>query len=130
VLEVLRERGGELHLIAGDFNALTPGDPTGDPPPGWVPHQDALSTAPRDVMRIFGGAGYADCFRQLHRRAAGYTYTARWPWLRLDRILASPTLARRCLGAEVLQSADATRASDHLPLLVTFQRDDAAAAGK
>jgi exonuclease III len=93
----LKERGGELHLIAGDFNALTLDDTVGEPPLGWAPREDALPTAPRDMLRMFVEAGYTDCFRQLHRRAAGYTYTARWPWLRLDRILASPALSPRCV---------------------------------
>jgi endonuclease/exonuclease/phosphatase family metal-dependent hydrolase len=107
------------HLLAGDLNALWPGDPVGAPPPGVVPRGDALPGAPRDVLRPLAEAGYVDCYRALNDEP-GYTYTADAPWLRLDYLLASAELAAHLRAAGVVTTREAARASDHLPVSAEF----------
>ena len=109
------------HLLAGDFNALRPGDPVGDPPPGVALRGDAVDGAPRRAIGQRLDAGYVDCYRALHPRAPGYTYPAGAPWLRLDYVFASPRLAGRLAACEVVTGAAVARASDHYPLRAVFR---------
>lgn len=120
LLDLMAPRTGRPHLLVGDFNALRPGDPVGTPPPGVIPRGEAVAGAPRPVLGRLLGAGYVDCYRVRRPRAAGYTYPAAAPWLRLDYAFADPTLAARLTGCDRVAGAAATRASDHLPLWATF----------
>ena len=108
----------DAHLLVGDLNALRPGDAIGTPPAGVEPRGDALPGAPRAVLGPIDAAGYVDCFRRLHPHEPGYTYPASAPWLRLDYVFASADVAERVRACEVIATAAARRASDHLPLLV------------
>jgi endonuclease/exonuclease/phosphatase family metal-dependent hydrolase len=119
ILEVLG-RVSDPHLLVGDFNALQPGDPVGEPPTGMEPRGDALPGAPRAVLGQLDAAGYVDCYRSLHAEP-GYTYPADAPWLRLDYAFASPGLAPRLAACDVVASGLAARASDHLPLVVELR---------
>jgi endonuclease/exonuclease/phosphatase family metal-dependent hydrolase len=112
-------RCGAPHLLAGDLNALWPGDAVGAPPPGVIPRGDAAEGAPREALRPLAEAGYVDCCRALHDEP-GYTYPAEAPWLRLDYVLASPNLAARLFAAGVASDGEAARASDHLPVWAEF----------
>jgi exodeoxyribonuclease III len=116
VLRLLRPVAGQPHLLVGDFNAIAPGDPVGTPPEGVVPRGDALPGAPRETIGALLAAGYVDCFRTRHPDEPGYTYPAEHPWLRLDYLFASPSLARHRIDAHVISSAPAARSSDHLPV--------------
>ena len=118
IVDVLASGTGPS-VLAGDFNALSPGEPVGTPPAGVEPRGDALPDAPRDVLEPLAAAGYVDCYRAL-RDDPGYTYTADAPWLRLDYVLASPDLARRLRAVGVVSGGEAARASDHLPVWADF----------
>lgn len=120
ILDLMAARAGRPHLLVGDFNALRPDDPVGTPPPGVVPRGEAVAGVPRPTLGRLLGAGYVDCYRVRHPRAAGYTYPAAAPWLRLDYAFADPTLAARLTGCDRVAGAMAARASDHLPLWATF----------
>ena len=87
ILEVLEQRGGDCHLLAGDLNALRPGDPIGTPPSGEIRRGGAADGAAGLTIRRILDAGYVDCFRQIHQGRPGFTYPAE---------AASPALAR-CL---------------------------------
>jgi endonuclease/exonuclease/phosphatase family metal-dependent hydrolase len=109
-------------LIAGDLNAVAPGDALAVASlPRWI----------RLLARIDGGiqttvvaraldAGYVDCFRALHPAEPGPTLPAWAPTVRLDYLLASPAVARRAVACSVgvPGSARPVAASDHLPLLL------------
>ena len=120
ILDRLAAVGTRPHLLVGDFNALRVGDPIGTPPIGVVPRGEAVAGAPRPAIGQLLAAGYVDCYRHCHPRAAGYTYPAAAPWLRLDYLFADPTLAARLDRCERVASAATMRASDHLPVWATF----------
>ena len=118
ILDVMRHVGDDPHLLVGDLNALRPGDPVGEPPPGVEPRDEAVPGSRRETLEPLVLAGYEDCYRALHRNEAGYTYTAEWPWLRLDYAFGSPALMPRVVGCEVASNGPVVHASDHLPLRV------------
>jgi exodeoxyribonuclease III len=120
ILDVLRPLADQPHLLVGDLNALRPGDPVGTPPPGEEKRGDALPGAPRRAIRLILGAGYVDCYRSLHPQAPGYTYPSHAPWLRLDYIFASPPVAARVWGCDIVMREVAERASDHFPIWAEF----------
>jgi exodeoxyribonuclease-3 len=121
VLEALRTAGDAPHLLVGDLNALTVGDPVGEPPPGVEKRGEAVDGVPRLAIAPLAEAGYVDCYRALHPDESGYTYLAWAPWLRLDYVFASPALAGRLLECDVVRGDLAARASDHLPVRAEFR---------
>ena len=69
-------------------------------------------------------AGYIDCFRRLHPRDDGFTWTPGNRTTRCDYILAEPTLAAALRTCRVVDDVDAVDvASDHFPLLAEFALD-------
>jgi endonuclease/exonuclease/phosphatase family metal-dependent hydrolase len=121
ILERLREAGDRLHALVGDFNALRPGDPVGEPPGAEIRRGDAVDGAPRRTIQQILGAGYVDCYRSRHPASPGYTYPSYHRWLRLDYIFASPALAPWLVTCDVVQDDPATTASDHLPVVAEFE---------
>jgi endonuclease/exonuclease/phosphatase family metal-dependent hydrolase len=126
VLDILRGAGERPHLLAGDFNALRPGDPVGAPPDGVEKRGDAVDGAARPALRPLLAAGYRDCYRAMHNDSPGFTYPADRPWLRLDYIFASPVMAHNLIACDVVRGTAAARASDHLPVRATFRLPSAA----
>jgi exodeoxyribonuclease III len=120
ILQVLSAVGGDLHMLVGDMNALRPADPKGTPPAGEAKRGDAVAGAPRLAIGRILHAGYVDCFRCTHPRSRGFTYPAHAPWLRLDYIFASPSLAKYLGACDVVNTPAARRASDHLPVWATL----------
>src|SRR3954454_12731337 len=102
ILDVLRPLRGRPHLLVGDFNAVLYGDPVGTPPAGvqWRvdPHDPTTGAAIGFVV----DAGYLDCYRAVHSQALGYTYKSEHPWLRLDYVFASPEMAARLKGCDLV----------------------------
>ncbi len=108
-------------LIAGDFNAVAPGDPVN------------VSAWPRNLKRMLalqGGrvlrwaiseviaAGFADCFRSLYPDEDGYTLPTLAPNSRLDYIFMDEVLSGQLTECRVVRDLPAVeRASDHYPLL-------------
>lgn len=121
ILDALRPLTDQPHLLAGDFNALRPGDPVGAPPQGVEKWGDARPGAPRQAIQLIMDAGYTDCYRMLHPQEPGYTYPSGAPWLRLDYIFATPRMAARLHTCEIVTGGHAPRASDHLPLRAEFR---------
>ena len=95
--------GGERWLAHGIDPQLLAGVP---PLPRLVGRLTSLVPESRQVDRVLGrmiqrravplllGRGYADCFRQLHPRAHGYTCATWLPAARIDYVFASPEMAR------------------------------------
>jgi endonuclease/exonuclease/phosphatase family metal-dependent hydrolase len=122
ILQVLEHSRRDRHILAGDLNALRPGDPVGTPATGETRSGDAADDAPRLAIRRILEAGYVDCFRHLHPRRRGFTYPSQSAWLRLDYIFASPGLTPYLDGCDVIDTRLACRASDHLPVVASFYR--------
>jgi endonuclease/exonuclease/phosphatase family metal-dependent hydrolase len=127
VLEHIRRAAPGPHLLAGDFNAIVPGDRVRMVwRPTWLWAQARLwfrvGPVMRRALRPLLKAGYVDCFRLLHSRDDGFTFPASDPKARLDYVFANPTLSvslREC--RVVTQPPDVVRiASDHLPVLAEF----------
>lgn len=112
-------------LIAGDFNAITPGDPTNTRDMALkyqIIHTLNLRRFPRFAMAEIDGAGFVDCFRQLHPDAEGYTIPSPEPLIRIDYIFASAVLAEGLQDCRVVTAPDAAHtASDHYPVVAEFQ---------
>jgi endonuclease/exonuclease/phosphatase family metal-dependent hydrolase len=120
VLDALAAARGGPHLLAGDLNALVPGEAIGTPPSGVEKRGEAVDGVPRLAIAPLLQAGYVDCYRELNAEASGYTYPSASPWLRLDYVFASPELAARLRACDVVGDERAARASDHLPVWAEF----------
>ena len=119
------ENAFAFHLLAGDFNALAPGERfDSSPMPAWIRAMVWLSG--RDIARscIAGmqANGYVDAWRALHsdhERDPGYTFPVWSPHVRLDYVFTPTAYASRFTKCEVRHVPEAVKtASDHLPLLV------------
>ena len=69
--------------------------------------------------------GYADCFRQVHPRARGYTCATWLPAARVDYVFATPDLVSNLITCDVIggrghTDRDVTVASDHFPVVAEF----------
>lgn len=115
----------EFHILAGDFNALAPGehfDPS--PMPAWIRGMVWLSgrDIARSTIEMMRADGYVDAWRTVHSDAEqdpGYTFPVWNPHVRLDYVFTPASYATRVASCEVRRTPDTTRkASDHFPLLV------------
>ena len=114
-----------FHVIAGDFNALAPGeafDPS--PMPAWIRGMVWLSgrDIARSTIELMGSEGYVDAWRKMHPDSVqepGYTFPVWNPHVRLDYVFTPAAYASRVMACEVRRTPEAARtASDHYPLLV------------
>jgi endonuclease/exonuclease/phosphatase family metal-dependent hydrolase len=111
---ILHTIAGRECAIVGDFNAVHPHDEIGTPPP-----EERLEFVARRPIELFIEAGFVDCYRRSHPGERGWTYLTWHPWARLDYVLVSAEIAAGFAECDVVTSADARRASDHFPLVVT-----------
>jgi exonuclease III len=113
-------------LLAGDFNAIAPGDRVRLVwQPAWLWGQARLwfqvGPVMRRALRLLLKAGYVDCFHLLHPHDDGFTFPASDPKARLDYIFADPALSPALRECQVVMQSDAVRiASDHLPVVAEF----------
>jgi endonuclease/exonuclease/phosphatase family metal-dependent hydrolase len=123
-LEHIRRAAPGPHLLAGDFNAIAPGDRVARRPTQlWAQAWLWLQVGPamRRALRPLLKAGYVDCFRRLHPRDDGFTFMASDPRARLDYVFADPALSASLRECRVVTQPDAVKvASDHLPVLAEF----------
>ena len=122
VAAIKREQHG-FHAVAGDFNTLAPGE---------VFDFKALPQKVKATLWLSGGrvqwrtirqmidAGYADVFRSLHPDDPGLTLPAASPHVRLDYVFVPAGGLDRVTRCEVIRTAAAADASDHLPVLAEF----------
>lgn len=125
VLRVIDGGSDAPVVIAGDLNAIAPGDkPVIADLPGWI----------RILLRLDGGigtavlerllsAGYVDAFRDRNPDAPGTTMPAADPTVRLDYVLLDPRLAPALAWCRVWSAggADLVTASDHLPVVAELE---------
>jgi endonuclease/exonuclease/phosphatase family metal-dependent hydrolase len=120
LLRTLSQRERGFHVLVGDFNTLAPGElldirklPRRLRPFVWLSGGRIRWRAVQSVL----DAGYADAFRQLHTTQPGFTFPTWDPHLRLDYLFVPAGDVARIESCEVVTGEEATRASDHLPLM-------------
>jgi exodeoxyribonuclease-3 len=122
LLDGIRAHQEGFHLIAGDFNALAPGELLEVARmPRWIRAMVWLSgrDIERDTIQVMLDEGYVDAWRTLHPDEPGYTLPTWDPHVRLDYIFTPKRYVDRLGACEVVQSPDTVKqASDHLPVLV------------
>lgn len=122
LLEGIRAHQGGVHVIAGDFNALAPGErlevarmPAWIRAMIWVSGNDIA----RRTIQAMLDDGYRDAYKELHPTTEGYTFPTWDPHVRLDYVFVKDRDAVRVRRCEVMTgAARAAEASDHFPLLV------------
>ncbi len=117
-----RDRG-RAHLLLGDFNTLAPADYAGDP--DGLAH---LSAHPEMARLVSEGlhvvprllkAGYTDCFAQAGSGPTA-TFSSQDELARIDFCFAAGPLVSSILACRRIDDAGTRAASDHFPLLTTF----------
>ena len=128
VTEHLRSELGEHEhtVVAGDFN-IAPEDRDVHDPEEWK--DSILCSAPeRDALGVITGLGLSDTFRLFEQPDKSFSW---WDYraaafrrnrgLRIDLILASDGLARRCTACRIDRDArKKERPSDHAPVIADF----------
>ena len=115
-----------FHVLVGDFNTLAPGEVLDvRRMPAWIRGLVWLSgrDIQRDTIQHIKDSGYIDVYRTLHPNDKGYTFPVWDPHVRLDYLFVPKPFGERMTSCEVMNSAEAAKASDHFPLLaqVKFQ---------
>ena len=119
------ERAFAFHVLAGDFNALAPGEVLdASHMPRWIRGMIWLSgrEMARTTISLMRSEGYVDAWRTLHAGEAsdpGYTFPVWNPHVRLDYVFTPAEFGGRFTRCEVRKIPEVSRsASDHYPLLV------------
>lgn len=113
-------------LIAGDFNAILPGDGV-NLRIGTPLHRFILALAYRWGIRIaprlLAKAGWQDSYRAIHPADPGFTFPATARAVRLDHIYLTPPLLPHLRNAFVVTDPESLTksVSDHLPLVVDLE---------
>ena len=123
LLDGIREHQTGFHVIAGDFNALAPGELLEVARmPRWIRAMVWLSgrDIARETIQVMLDEGYADAWRTLHPGDPGYTFPTWDPHVRLDYVFTPQRYAARLRVCDVVRQPDAEIrvASDHHPLVV------------
>lgn len=125
LVEGIRHHQHGFHLIAGDFNALAPGELLRvERMPRWIRAMVWLSgrDIARHTIQHMIDEGYADAWRLLHPGEHGYGFPTWDPHVRLDYVFAPAAYAARLKSCEVMTELPAVKeASDHYPLLVEVE---------
>jgi exodeoxyribonuclease-3 len=114
-----------FHVLAGDFNALAPGEKfDSSPMPAWIRGMVWLSgrDIARSTIEMMKSDGYCEAWRTVHpdlEAEPGYTFPVWNPHTRLDYVFTPAKFASRFTACEVRKTPDKVKvASDHFPLLV------------
>ena len=124
--QLVREKDSfAFHVLAGDFNALAPGERfDSSPMPRWIRGMIWLSgrDIARSTIQMMQTDGYIDAWRAVHsdqEAEPGYTFPVWAPHVRLDYVFTPARYAPCFTSCEVRRTpAQAQTASDHFPLLV------------
>lgn len=119
------ENAFAFHVLAGDFNALAPGERfDSSPMPRWIRAMVWLNgrDIARSTIEMMQSDGYVDAWRVVNsdrEKNPGYTFPVWSPHVRLDYVFTPTQFAERFKSCEVRTSPPAVKsASDHFPLLV------------
>lgn len=131
MLEAIKDHQDGFHIIAGDFNALAPGEVLQFARmPNWI--QAMVWLSGRDISRHtiqhMLDQGYIDAWRAVSE-GEGYTFPTWDPHVRLDYMFMPERYQPAVATCQVFNAVpEATTASDHFPLLVEL--DLAAGPGR
>lgn len=125
-VDQLRQQYRQL-IVVGDFN-IAPDDRDVHDPEAWR-GRVLFSEPEKQAFRDLTGLGLVDCYRLFEQPQADFSW---WDYrangfkrnrgLRIDHILASQTLARRCIGCHIDKTPRAgERPSDHAPVVASFE---------
>jgi endonuclease/exonuclease/phosphatase family metal-dependent hydrolase len=124
------QRSFAFHVLAGDFNALGPGEHfDSSPMPRWIRGMIWLNgrDIARSTIEMMKTDGYVDAWRSLHadqEKEPGYTFPVWGAHVRLDYVFTPAEFASRFKACEVRRTPkEAETASDHFPLLVEIATD-------
>lgn len=130
LLDIAARFDDELHVIMGDFNALSPADYAGRSEElarlqaeacGQEDAKGEMELLPlRAVPRILA-AGYADAWTAAAAGSDGATWPASSPQVRVDYLFVPPALRERLATCRVPDGEPASVASDHRPVLAEFR---------
>jgi exodeoxyribonuclease-3 len=125
LLQAIVEHQHGFHIIAGDFNALAPGEALRvERMPQWIRAMVWLSgrDIARHTIQHMLEQNYVDAWAALHSGAEGYTFPTWDPHVRLDYVFTPERYRERLKSCEVHMAApEAITASDHFPLLAEFE---------
>lgn len=125
LLAGIREHQEGPHVIAGDFNALAPGERLEVARmPAWI--RAMIWVSGRDIARqtiqAMLDAAYADAYRVRTPTGSGFTFPTWDPHVRLDYVFVPERDRERVARCEVmLEAPRAAEASDHFPLLAELE---------
>lgn len=126
LLAAIRQHQHGLHLLAGDFNTLAPGElldvaqlPLRLRPFVWL---SGGAIRWRTIQEVLN-AGYVDTFRALHPTDPGLTFPTWNPHVRLDYVFVPAAHAPRVTACEVVRADPVRKASDHFPLMCDVRVD-------
>jgi endonuclease/exonuclease/phosphatase family metal-dependent hydrolase len=121
VLAGIKRHQHGLHVVAGDFNTLAPGEtldirklPARLRAVVWVTGRHIRW----ETIKILLDKGYLDAYRSLHPLEPGFTFPVWDPHVRLDYAFVPAAWSPRLQTCQVVHDhAALAEASDHLPLL-------------
>ncbi|OOZ41227.1 exodeoxyribonuclease III [Solemya pervernicosa gill symbiont] len=115
------------YVVLGDFN-IAPADADVNDPKAW--HERILCSTPeRDALKRILDLGFTDTFRLFKQEENSFSW---WDYrmngfrrnrgLRIDLILASSSLAKKCTASEIDKEPRGwERPSDHAPVMASFE---------
>jgi len=130
LLDGIKRHQDGFHVLLGDFNTLAPGEVLElDRLPAWIRGLIWISgrKLQRESIQLVLDAGYGDGFRTLHTDDRGYTFPTWDPHVRLDYVFVPKVFVQRLIKCEVIREPNERirAASDHCPLVVELNTDDA-----
>jgi exodeoxyribonuclease-3 len=127
LLEGIRDHQNGFHIIAGDFNALAPGERLEVAQmPGWIRAMVWVNgrDIARETIQVMLDERYADVWRRLHPSGEGYTFPTWGAHVRLDYVFTPERYAGRISECTVADKVPyASEASDHYPLVAVIDHE-------
>jgi exodeoxyribonuclease-3 len=121
ILQGIARYKDDFHVVAGDFNTLSPGeelDLRKLPAIVWLTGRQIRW----ETIQIMLDASYVDGYRSLHGSDPGYTFPTWDPHVRLDYVFVPFAWSRRLGDCAIVSDHPAlAQASDHLPLQAEVQ---------
>ena len=126
LLDGIKARKNQFHVLVGDFNTLAPGELLNMQKLPWRYRILAFLLGGRIQYRaieLMLDAGYIDIYRKLHT-GPGFSFPAWDPNVRLDYVFAPSQFTNRISSCDVVSDiSEPAKATDHLPLLAEIETE-------